>query len=337
MEILFPDQPLFSDLRRAYIDRDLSSVFRIQDYLWDANFDDERRAILEQNLYSVFRILADHPDINDDLRKATLENNLWSLFRLFDPDASSIVSDMTFPHDDIDPMDFKKVIMNDNVWSLYRVLLNIQDTQIVRAIKSLHASGTRFDKDALSQGQLRSKMWLINELKDIDADLGTVFLCAGWYGILSVLMFENGLKINRVRSFDIDPVVKPIAEKFNLSWVKNEWKFKPSEIDIHDLKYNDFSYIVTRSDGSSIQLTDTADTVINTSCEHIENFDEWYSKIPQGRLVVLQSNDYDDIDEHVNTSANLYEFAVQTPMSEVYYSGEMEFDKYMRFMRIGIK
>jgi hypothetical protein len=197
--------------------------------------------------------------------------------------------------------------------------------------------GKRFDKDALSQGQLASKMWLIQELKDINTDLGTVFLCAGWYGILSTLMFENGIRINKVRSFDIDPDVKPIAEKFNLPWVKDEWKFKPATLDIHDLEYENFEYEVIRSDGSATKLRDTANTVINTSCEHINDFDEWYAKIPSGTMVVLQSNDYDDIEEHVNTSANLYEFAVQTPMQEVYYSGEMAFDKYTRFMRIGIK
>ena len=39
-------------------------------------------------------------------------------------------------------------------------------------------------------------------------------------------------------------------------------------------------------------MSDVPNTIINTSCEHIVNFDEWYRKIPAGKLVILQSNDY---------------------------------------------
>ena len=50
------------------------------------------------------------------------------------------------------------------------------------------------------------------------------------------------------------------------------------------------------------ELTDhSPDTVINTSCEHIENFNEWYDKIPKGKIVILQTNNYFDF-EHVNCS-----------------------------------
>jgi hypothetical protein len=307
MEILYPDEPRFSDLRRAYIDRDENSIHRLMTDISGSDIDDLRKAFRDNNWHRIFHLI---------------EGDWVPQFNV---------------SDSVEAGDLRKFLLSDNVWSMYRLLLHIHGTRIVETLKSLHASGTRFDKDALSRGQLLSKMWLIHELQDINADLGTVFLCAGWYGILSTLMFENGIRINKVRSFDIDPDVKPIAEKFNLPWVKDEWKFKPATLDIHDLEYENFEYEVIRSDGSATKLRDTANTVINTSCEHINDFDEWYAKIPSGTMVVLQSNDYDDIEEHVNTSANLYEFAVQTPMQEVYYSGEMAFDKYTRFMRIGIK
>ncbi len=87
----------------------------------------------------------------------------------------------------------------------------------------------------------------------------------------------------------------------------------------------------------SYPITESADTVINTSCEHIENFSKWYDLIPDGKLVVLQSNNFFDVEEHVNCVSNIKEFAEMTPMSNVLYEGELPLDKYTRYMRIGYK
>ncbi len=337
MEILYPYKPVFGDLRRAYIDRDLSSMFRVFEEIWQVSFDDVRRTVMEKDLHSLFRLWEQYPHIRDDLRKATLEDNLWSLFRLFDPDEPNVVDDLHLEEEGFDPRDFKKFVMDDNTWSMYRMMLHIQDTQIVRTVKSFHAKGIRFEKDSLSRGQLQSKMWLIQELKRLDLDLGTVFLCAGWYGILAVLMFEHELNIDKIRSFDLDPEVADIADKFNLPWLVQEWKFKASTCDIHDIDWPDFHYDVVRSDGSQVTLRDRANTVINTSCEHIEQFEDWYQGIPTGTLVILQSNDYDVVPEHVNTVPDLHAFEQQTPMSEVLYNGELNLGHYNRFMRIGYK
>jgi len=78
------------------------------------------------------------------------------------------------------------------------------------------------------------------------------------------------------------------------------------------------------------------DTVINTSCEHVENFSNWYDKVPQGRLVVLQSNNYFEHDEHINCVDSLEEFKKQCPM-DIVFSGELELPLYKRFMLIGYK
>ena len=45
-------------------------------------------------------------------------------------------------------------------------------------------------EDCFSQGQVQSKSWLVKELSKLDLNLGTVFLCAGWYGTLATLIFE---------------------------------------------------------------------------------------------------------------------------------------------------
>jgi len=311
MEILFPFQPKFSDLRRAYIDRDFASLFRL---------------------------LADyHGQDADEIRKMVMEGNMHVLFRFMDGDWEPDLE-----HRDskwIEHGDLRKFILEDNTWSLYRLLLDIEDTQIVQTIKSFHASGTRIDKDALSQGQLKSKMWLIDELRLIDEPLGTVFLCAGWYGILATLMFEYDLDVEKIRSFDMDPDVENIADKFNLPWFSDQWRFKAITEDIHNVDFNEHEWTAwsNKNERMSKPIKESPDTIINTSCEHIENFDDWYEKLPKGKLLVLQSNNYEDVQEHVNISKSLEEFVDQTPMKSVLYSGDLPLDTYTRYMRIGYK
>jgi len=147
----------------------------------------------------------------------------------------------------------------------------------------------------------------------------------------------RNFNITKIRSFDIDESCREIAEIFNKPWVMQDWKFKASTQDIHDIDYSNHVYHVYRSDGSQCELTDSPDTVINTSCEHIINFEKWYSKIPTGKLVILQTNNYFEIPEHINCSKSLEQFASQTPMTTILYEGELFLDKYLRFMRIGIK
>lgn len=190
--------------------------------------------------------------------------------------------------------------------------------------------------DALSWGQLKSKRWIIEELEKLDQELGTVFLCAGWYATLAAMLFNSTCKIDKIRSFDIDDSCVAIAETVNRHKVKDGWQFKASILDIHYMSYPTV-YKTFRSDGSSIELEDMPDTIINTSCEHIENFDKWYAKIPDGKLMVLQSNNYFSIEEHVNCVQGPMQFEEQSPMTEVLYQGALELPKYTRFMRIGRK
>jgi hypothetical protein len=158
--------------------------------------------------------------------------------------------------------------------------------------------------DALSWGQLKSKRWLVEQLQNANQmlrnssnnqqsmQLGTVFLCGGWYATIADMLFKSGISIQKIRSFDIDPACAPIAECINKPYVIDEWKFKAATVDIHNLRYDRFDYVTHKSDGTELKLLDTATSVINTSCEHIFDFENWYDHIPRGMLVAVQSNDY---------------------------------------------
>ncbi len=324
------------DLRKAVVEKNLHSIFRLlKNSTGNFNLEDLRKAVVEQNLHSIFRLVD-----NEDLRKAVVEQNLHSIFRLVEnEDLRKAVTEENL-HSIfrlVDNEDLRKLVLEDNVWSLWKLLSIEVNSQYISAFKYFYSENIEYDSDCFSRGQLSSKLWLVNELKTLDLDLGTVFLCAGWYATLAVMLFENELKIDKIRSFDIDPGCADIAERFNKPWEIDDWKFKATTADILNLNYNKTIYKVSKPDGTSATLTDVPDTIINTSCEHIENFNQWYESIPNGKLLILQTNDYFDIEDHVNCSNSLEDFANITPMKNCLYEGELELPKYRRFLRIGYK
>jgi hypothetical protein len=325
------DQEWLSDLRRACLEKNLHSLFRVlgSDRAIP-ELDDLRKVMLEQNLHSLFRVLESGiGDLSglDDLRKVMIENNVHSFFRYLRE------GNLDWPNRE----DLRKFLLFQHRNCGYNLLQSIHTSEIAVALKKLEQEGTEFDLDALSRGQLRSKLWLIEKITEMDLDLGTVFICAGWYSILSALMFESGVRLEKVRSFDIDPDCADIAETFNRRWFQDGWKFKAVTQDILEINYRATEYTVKKSDGTEVLVEDIPDTVINTSCEHIQDFARWWSMIPQGTLIIVQSNDLQDIEDHVNTVDSLEEFQAQTPMDECLYEGELELDHYRRFMRIGYR
>ena len=210
------------------------------------------------------------------------------------------------------------------------------DSYMLKAFKLHHAKL----KDALSEGQLNSKLWLLDRIKGID--LGTVFICAGWYGVLATLMFEDeNIYVDKIRSFDIDDSCWKIAEDLNEPWKADNWVFKASTLDIIGLFnywYSEdglYHYFTTNIKGKRVHIKEMPNTIINTSCEHIENFTKWFNAIPTGKLVALQSNNYFEIEDHVNCVNSLDEFKQQAPLSNIIYEGELELEKYTRYMLIG--
>ena len=78
-ELLYPTNTKLADLRRAYIDQDLSSIFRLLPNHVTGDIEELRKAVLEQNLHSIFRLCND-----EDLRKLVLEDNTWKLWPILD-------------------------------------------------------------------------------------------------------------------------------------------------------------------------------------------------------------------------------------------------------------
>jgi len=176
-----------------------------------------------------------------------------------------------------------------------------------------------FNVDCLSKGQLASKIWAVQEIKNITKSPGNINLLCGWYAIIAEMLFEN-LKVGIIRSYDLDPDCTSIADELNISHVINGWRFKSFVADIN----SDLEYI-------------SVGTVINTSCEHVKS-NQWFKNIPDGRLVVLQSNNgYDIADDHINCVDSVEEMKQKYKMSHILYDGELDVINFKRFMLIGIK
>lgn len=197
------------------------------------------------------------------------------------------------------------------------------------------------DYNCFSEGQLKSKEWLVEILDDIrkihELWLGTVYVLCGWYGILPALLFLKFNSMALVRSFDIDSGCEKIADQINKTYSSDSWRFKAITQDIHDINFEKHSWQCwsNKNKRMSKLITDVPDTIINTSCEHTGT--EWFKNIPSGKLVILQSNDSLKEDGHVNPAVDLEEFKMMYPMSTIYYDGSMKFEKYTRFMLIGVK
>lgn len=336
-ELIHADDSRFSKLRRLYIDKDYTSLFELVEK------DELRRAILEENWHSIFRLVTNKRIIGDveDLRKAILEQNIHSLFRLLAGNDSLKLAIIEKDENSIFKCagndDIRKLVLDDNIFSLFRLLAEYSDSTLVNALKNLITNDIEFDKDCLSRGQLQSKLWLIDELKKLNLDLGIVFLCAGWYGILATMMLDAKLKIDKITTFDVDESCEKIANIINKPYILNNWTYKHCIQDIHDIRFDGHIYDVNKFDGTQETIWETPNTVINTSTEHIENYHVWYHKIPEGTICIFQGNNYFEIPEHVNCCNTLEEFSKYSPMAQTLYEGELNLGKYTRFMKIGIR
>ena len=170
--------------------------------------------------------------------------------------------------------------------------------------------------DAFWSGQLKSKEWLVVNLRNHINRFVTVDIHGGWVGVLASMIFQSDIPVQNIRSVDIDPSCEPIA--INMNKIEEMvGKFRAVTADM----------CATRSD---------ADVIINTSCEHItqDQYELWLSGMPHNSLLLLQSNNY-NIDEHVRIANSLDEFKDQCQLGSILYAGEIDLPMYKRFMIIG--
>jgi hypothetical protein len=177
--------------------------------------------------------------------------------------------------------------------------------------------------DAWSQGQVHSKLWLLEELEPLAKSNPEIWILGGWYGMLAFMLFTRGnLQPRRVTSFDIDPEANKVAEMVNNSWAFDPILFTTKSADCTKL---DFS-------------SGKPDIIVNTSCEHFSS--AWAQNLPKGILVAIQSTNMSH-EEHLFKAESLEHFKSQYPiLKKIFYSGQKDFRYpnliFSRYMLIGM-
>ena len=171
--------------------------------------------------------------------------------------------------------------------------------------------------EAFWKGQIRSKIWLIENLRPFIRKSVRVDIHGGWVGVLASLLFQSEIPISRITSLDIDPTCEGISYTIN--------------------KLEEIEGRFTAVTANMIEVNTEAEVVINTSCEHITqtDYETWLNNMPNDAILVLQSNNY-NIPEHIRNASSLEEFIEQSHIN-VLWSGEKELPKYTRYMLIGKK
>lgn len=170
------------------------------------------------------------------------------------------------------------------------------------------------------KGQVYSKLWLIKELSQHIEQAGTIVIHGGWNGVLASLLFQSSIEIGKIVSIDIDESCRETANTVN-KIEEMQGRFSSVTCDMAEYEY---------------QVTPSV--VINTSCEHVaqETYERWLEKVPNESLIVLQSNDYFDLQEHMRCAVDLDDFEKQSNIRAI-HSAVLQLPKYKRFMLIGYK
>ncbi len=207
-------------------------------------------------------------------------------------------------------------------------------------VSDIRETALRFPKRelgyALNHNQTASKKWLMDALHGAAGGrLGTVYVLGGWYGVLgAMLLHDRRFDVDRVINVDIDPSCAPVAESLNRTHVE-DGKFQSLTADMYALDYRGTDWQGHAGEGGGRSSGAGPDLIVNTACEHLARFDEWYGRIPEGVLLALQSNDFFEYQDHVNCVPTLEAFKAQAPMADVVFEGELKLKKYTRFMLIG--
>ena len=181
--------------------------------------------------------------------------------------------------------------------------------------------------DSMNESQLVSKLWLVEELSNLNVKPVNISLLAGWFAQYIVpLLYDNIESIEWIENFEMDRDIKQVAYKFNTRYKKDN-KYK---ISIRNVMF-----------GNLISLSSpTFDTVINCSCEHMYPMSKFKklknTGVNDDALYILQSSNDTQYDDHINCVNDADELADQANLIDILYAGEKLLPNGMtRFMVIG--
>lgn len=191
--------------------------------------------------------------------------------------------------------------------------------------------GNYYPAHAFSKGQLASKSWLLNQLYFVNSAPinATIAVLGSWVGALNPFL-QKSFSPERVYGFDMDADAIEKSERLNQQYVQDSWKFKGVVADVSMMQTCDMKF---ETGGELIQCK--PDWVINTSCEHMDN--SWFETADSEQLIIMQTNDSEEFDGHINPCYTASEMQAKYPLSDTLYIGKMVTPVYTRYMQIGYK
>ena len=171
--------------------------------------------------------------------------------------------------------------------------------------------------DSFSPNQFKSKLKLINHIKDLNIlnKNSEIVIFGCWYGSILIPSFYDEVK--RITAIDKDPKVISKA-KYKI--------FKDYNVDFISKDVFDWA-----PDSSRIKKTDL---IINTSCEHMPSMKKL--NLDTKSYFAYTSNNMYDIEGHINCVSSIEEFKYQMPdKAEILVEDKIVDDRGTRFMLIG--
>jgi len=219
-------------------------------------------------------------------------------------------------------------------------MFDINTIEIIKKIIKDYPTRLLDVLNSIGERQQISKDWLVENLNNykhsfrnkIKKDNVSIVLLCSWYGLLAYKLIEKFKikKIDRIYCVDFDPLSKRISQKL----------FR--KVDNENLKNGLLTQVrhLERDIKEVDEKVLESEIIINTSCEHLnqQTIYDIIDRTQRGTLIVLQSNNYHKIPEHINTVDNLNEFVSQYQSRLINIDMfEKDFLEYKRFMIIGIK
>jgi len=200
-------------------------------------------------------------------------------------------------------------------------------------------------QDAMSRSQMKSKIWLIDELAKIKDILPSgcfynILILAGWFGQLRSI-YDKKLTYRKMRFLDIDREACQTSDYiFNLSDLEN-YKVKAVCADVNQLNLHKNGYewdVENFKENTKYTEKYLPDLIVNTSAEHMT--EDWFhqirfKEIESNPIVAIQSNNMFDGEGHINCVYSADHMKKKFPMKEVLYEGELQLKGYKRVMIIG--
>jgi hypothetical protein len=123
---------------------------------------------------------------------------------------------------------------------------------------------------------IASKVWLLQEVEQIQQHYTTMYILGSWYGNLALYMtLQPTIQVDRIINVEINPEMLATSQSIL------------DRVDAQNVKY-----MLTDANELNYRQLGRAGVVVNTSLTEMHQ-KEWFEHIPAGTLVAMQARNND--------------------------------------------